>query len=151
MNSTKKFDFVVYGATGFTGKLVVEYLVSKYGDDQTISWAMAGRSIEKLQSVKDDIGVNADIELIQVDSNDISSIDNLMSQTRCILTTVGPYQLYGNHIIAACASSGTDYVDLCGEPGWMYEKISKHKEEAEKSGARIVSVSYTHLTLPTKA
>jgi short subunit dehydrogenase-like uncharacterized protein len=138
MNSTKKFDFVVYGATGFTGKLVVEYLVSKYGDDQTISWAMAGRSIEKLQSVKDDIGVNADIELIQVDSNDISSIDNLMSQTRCILTTVGPYQLYGNHIIAACASSGTDYVDLCGEPGWMYEKISQHKEEAEKSGARIV-------------
>ena len=138
MNSAKKFDFVVYGATGFTGKLVVEYLVSNYGDDQTISWAMAGRSIEKLQSVKDDIGVNADIELIQVDSNDISSIDNLMSQTRCILTTVGPYQLYGNHIIAACASSGTDYVDLCGEPGWMYEKISKHKEEAEKSGARIV-------------
>ena len=138
MNSTKKFDFVVYGATGFTGKLVVEYLVSKYGDDQNISWAMAGRSIEKLQSVKDDIGVNADIELIQVDSNDISSIDNLMSQTRCILTTVGPYQLYGNHIIAACASSGTDYVDLCGEPGWMYEKISQHKEEAEKSGARIV-------------
>jgi short subunit dehydrogenase-like uncharacterized protein len=138
MNSAKKFDFVVYGATGFTGKLVVEYLVSKYGDDQNISWAMAGRSIEKLQSVKDDIGVNADIELIQVDSNDISSIDNLMSQTRCILTTVGPYQLYGNHIIAACASSGTDYVDLCGEPGWMYEKISKHKEEAEKSGARIV-------------
>lgn len=138
MNSAKKFDFVVYGATGFTGKLVVEYLVSKYGDDQTISWAMAGRSIEKLQSVKDDIGVNADIELIQVDSNDISSIDNLMSQTRCILTTVGPYQLYGNHIIAACASSGTDYVDLCGEPGWMYEKISQHKEEAEKSGARIV-------------
>ena len=55
MNSTKKFDFVVYGATGFTGKLVVEYLVSKYGDDQNISWAMAGRSIEKLQSVKDDI------------------------------------------------------------------------------------------------
>ena len=138
MNSTKKFDFVVYGATGFTGKLVVEYLVSKYGDDQNISWAMAGRSIEKLQSVKDDIGVNADIELIQVDSNDISSIDNLMSQTRCILTTVGPYQLYGNHIIAACASSGTDYVDLCGEPGWMYEKISQHKEEAKKSGARIV-------------
>ena len=138
MNSTKKFDFVVYGATGFTGKLVVEYLVSKYGDDQNISWAMAGRSIEKLQSVKDDIGVNADIELIQVDSNNISSIDNLMSQTRCILTTVGPYQLYGNHIIAACASSGTDYVDLCGEPGWMYEKISQHKEEAEKSGARIV-------------
>ena len=138
MNSAKKFDFVVYGATGFTGKLVVEYLVSNYGDDQTISWAMAGRSIEKLQSVKDDIGVNADIELIQVDSNDISSIDNLMSQTRCILTTVGPYQLYGNHIIAACASSGTDYVDLCGEPGWMYEKISQHKEEAEKSGARIV-------------
>jgi short subunit dehydrogenase-like uncharacterized protein len=138
MNSTKKFDFVVYGATGFTGKLVVEYLVSKYGDDQNISWAMAGRSIEKLQSVKDDIGVNADIELIQVDSNDISSIDNLMSQTRCILTTVGPYQLYGNHIIAACASSGTDYVDLCGEPGWMYEKISQHKEVAEKSGARIV-------------
>ena len=138
MNSTKKFDFVVYGATGFTGKLVVEYLVSKYGDDQNISWAMAGRSIEKLQSVKDDIGVNADIELIQVDSNDISSIDNLMSQTRCILTTVGPYQLYGNHIIAACASSGTDYVDLCGEPGWMHEMINEYSMQAEETGARIV-------------
>ena len=134
MSNDKKFDLVVYGASGFTGKLVVEYLVAKYKDDKDISWAMAGRNLEKLQSVKDDIGVSDDIPLIRVDSDDLSSIEDLTSQTKCVLTTVGPYQLYGNDILSACVASGVDYVDLCGEPGWMHEKINEHREEAKKSG-----------------
>ena len=86
MSDDKKFDLVVYGASGFTGKLVVEYLVSKYKDDGSISWAMAGRNLEKLQSVKDKIGVPSNIPLIQVDSNDLSSIKELTSLTKCVLT-----------------------------------------------------------------
>ena len=138
MSNQKEFDFVVYGATGFTGKLVIEYLVSKYKENTNFSWAMAGRSLEKLNSVKDSKGVPDHIPLIEVDSNNISSIESLVSRTKCVMTTVGPYQLYGNNIVAACVSSGTDYVDLCGEPGWMHEKIHEHTEEAKRTGARIV-------------
>ena len=138
MSQTEEFDFVVYGATGFTGKLVVEYLVEKYSNDSEITWALAGRNHEKLKSVAESIGVPENTELLVVDSNDVSSIEGLVSKTKCVLTTVGPYQLYGDHIVAACAKSGTDYVDLCGEPGWMHEKINELGDIAKKSGSRIV-------------
>ena len=138
MSQTKEFDFVVYGATGFTGKLVVEYLVEKYSNDSEITWALAGRNHEKLKSVAESTGVPENTELLVVDSNDVSSIESLVSKTKCVLTTVGPYQLYGDHIVAACAKSGTDYVDLCGEPGWMHEKINEQGDIAKKSGSRIV-------------
>ena len=138
MNNAKEYDFAVYGATGFTGKLVVEYLVEKYSNDSEVTWALAGRNLEKLKSVTESIGVSEDTELIVVDSNDISSIENMVSKTKCILTTVGPYQLYGNDIVAQCAKSGTDYVDLCGEPGWMHEKINELSDTAKASGSRIV-------------
>ena len=115
MVNVKEYDFVVYGATGFTGKLVVEYLVEKYSNDSEVTWALAGRNLEKLKSVADSIGVPENTELLVVDSNDVSSIETLVSKTKCVLTTVGPYQLYGDDIVAACAKSGTDYVDLCGE------------------------------------
>ena len=138
MSTDKKFDFVVYGASGFTGRLVVEYLNSKYSGDTNISWAMAGRSIDKLNKVKDDLGIEDSIQLIEVDSNNIDSINLMMSKTKCVLTTVGPYQLYGNDIVKSCVETGTDYVDLCGEPGWMHEIISNHGEKAKETGARIV-------------
>ena len=138
MNMHKEFDFVVFGATGFTGKLVVEYLVEKYVDSPDISWAIAGRSFDKLKSIAKLKKVPDEVPLIVADSNDIESINNLISITKCVLTTVGPYQLYGNSIIAACANSGTDYVDLCGEPGWMHEKINEFNNIAKKSGSRIV-------------
>ena len=138
MSQTKEYDFVVYGATGFTGKLVVEYLVEKYSNDSEITWALAGRNHEKLKSVAESTGVPENTELLVVDSNDVSSIESLVSKTKCVLTTVGPYQLYGDHIVAACAKSGTDYVDLCGEPGWMHEKINEQGDIAKKSGSRIV-------------
>ena len=138
MNNSKEYDFVVYGATGFTGKLVVEYLVKKYSNSPEITWALAGRSLEKLESVVDSKNVPEGTGLLVVDSNDISSIENMVSKTKCILTTVGPYQLYGNDIVAQCAKSGTDYVDLCGEPGWMHEKINELSDTAKASGSRIV-------------
>jgi len=136
--SDKNFDVVVYGATGFTGKLVVEYMLNQYGNDQSLSWAMAGRSHEKLVAVRDALGVSSDVPLLTVDSNDEESIASMVKQSRCVLTTVGPYQLYGSNIVQQCVAHGTDYVDLCGEPGWMYEMINEHAAQAKETGARIV-------------
>ena len=136
--SKKNFDVVVYGATGFTGKLVVEYMLNQYGDDETISWAMAGRSHEKLVAVRDALGVSKDVPLLTVDSDDEESITQMVQQTQCVLTTVGPYQLYGPNIVKQCVAHGTDYVDLCGEPGWMHEMINEHGAQAKETGARIV-------------
>lgn len=138
MNNIKEYDFVVYGATGFTGKLVVEYLVHKYSNNSQIKWALAGRNLEKLESVAASKNVPEDTGLLEVDSNNIASIEEMISKTKCVLTTVGPYQLYGNDIVSACAKSGIDYVDLCGEPGWMHEKINELTETARETGSRIV-------------
>ena len=138
MNKIKEYDFVVYGATGFTGKLVVEYLVHKYSNNSQIKWALAGRNLEKLESVAASKNVPEGTGLLEVDSNNIASIEEMISKTKCVLTTVGPYQLYGNDIVSACAKSGIDYVDLCGEPGWMYEKINELTETARETGSRIV-------------
>src|SRR4029077_17964401 len=92
MNSSSKFDIVVYGATGFTGQLVAEYLASHYRDDKQLKWAMAGRSMDKLKSVRDAIGAPADTPLIVADAGDGASLKAMIDQTKSILTTVGPYQ-----------------------------------------------------------
>ena len=123
MKSSSKFDIVVYGATGFTGQLVCEYLAAHYKGESGLKWAMAGRSLDKLKSVRDAIGAPADTPLIPADSSDVGSLKAKVEQTRSVLTTVGPYQWYGNELIAACAASGTDYLDLCGEPVWMRQMI----------------------------
>ena len=136
--SEREFDVVIYGASGYTGKLVAEYMHEHYGDDDSIKYAIAGRNKEKLEAVKNDLGLNDGISILEVDSNDDESLDNMTSISKCILTTVGPYQLYGSNLVRSCAKNGTDYVDLTGEPGWMYEMINAHKETAQKSGARIV-------------
>ena len=138
MNDQKKYDFVIYGASGFTGKLVVEYSLEKYLDHDNITWAIAGRNLEKLENLKNKLNIPDHIDIIHVDSNEQESIDNLVTNTKCVLTTVGPYQLYGEKIIRTCVSSGTDYVDLCGEPGWMHKIIDECSDEAKKTGARIV-------------
>jgi short subunit dehydrogenase-like uncharacterized protein len=138
MKSAKKFDIVVYGATGFTGQLVAEYLAARYKNDKELRWAMAGRSLEKLKSVRDAIGAAADTLLIVADASDPASLKAMVDQTKSVLTTVGPYQLYGNDLLAACVASGADYFDLCGEPIWMRQMIDKHEAAAKASGARIV-------------
>ena len=136
--SDREFDVVIFGASGYTGKLVAEYMHDQYGNDHSIKYAIAGRNIEKLLEVKKDLRLNEDISILEVDSSNLDSLDKMTRSARCILTTVGPYQLYGSKLVESCARNGTDYVDLTGEPGWMYEMINAHKETAQKSGARIV-------------
>ncbi|OYV00150.1 MAG: saccharopine dehydrogenase [Burkholderiales bacterium PBB5] len=133
---SKEFDIVVHGATGFTGRLVIEYLLSRPGTG--LRWAMGGRSAAKLAAVRDEVGAPADTPLVVTDSDDPASLAALMARTRLVLTTVGPYQLYGSALVKACAESGVDYVDLCGEPAWMRQMIDAHHAAAQASGARIV-------------
>lgn len=137
MNS-KPHDLIVFGATGFTGRLVAEYLNTTYGVGRDLKWAMAGRSLDKLKRVRDELGIGEDLPLLVADASDTAALKMLVAQTRVIITTVGPYQLYGNELVAACAEAGTDYVDLCGEPGWMAQQIPVLQKPAAASGARIV-------------
>jgi short subunit dehydrogenase-like uncharacterized protein len=134
--NAKEFDIVVHGATGFTGRLVIEYLLTRA--DSGLRWAMGGRSADKLAAVRDEVGAPADTPLVVIDSHDAASLNALMARTRLVLTTVGPYQLYGSELVQACAAAGVDYVDLCGEPAWMRQMIDAHQASAQASGARIV-------------
>ena len=138
MKPSAEFDIVVYGASGFTGRLVAEYLGSRSGAPGDLKWAMAGRSLEKLAAVRDEIGAPKDVPLIAADASDPASLKDMLARTRTVLTTVGPYQLYGTDLVAACVASGTDYLDLCGEPVWMRQMIDAHQAAAQASGARIL-------------
>ena len=133
----KKFDLVVFGATGFTGQLVCTYLQKQHALGREFSWAMAGRSLEKLETLRASIGAGG-VAVIKADADDPESIRRLTSSARVVIAIVGPYQLYGSDLLAACASSGTDYVDLCGEPLWMREMIDRYEGIAKASGARIL-------------
>lgn len=130
------FDVIVYGATGYTGRLVAEYIAGAY--PQGVRWAMAGRSLTKLQEVRAEMEISADVPLITANADDPASLRAMCERTTVVITTVGPYQLYGSDLVAACAATGTAYVDLCGEPGWMRRMIDAHHEQAKASGARIV-------------
>ncbi|MET4217825.1 short subunit dehydrogenase-like uncharacterized protein [Bradyrhizobium sp. LB14.3] len=136
--SSAKFDIIVYGATGFTGQLVAEYLTQHYKSDKTLKWAMAGRSLGKLKSVRDAVGAPGNTPLIVADASDAASLKAMAERTMSVITTVGPYQLYGEELLAACVATGTDYFDLCGEPIWMRQMIDKYEAAAKESGARIV-------------
>lgn len=132
----REYDVIVYGATGYTGRLVAEYLAQAY--PQGVRWAMAGRSLTKLQEVRDLIGAPAATPLITANADDPASLRAMCARATVIVTTVGPYQLYGSDLVAACVATGTGYVDLCGEPAWMRQMIDRHEAEAKASGARIV-------------
>lgn len=132
----RPYDIVVYGATGYTGRLVAEYLAHHY-QGKGPKWAMAGRSAAKLAEVRDLIGAPADTPLIVADSDDAASMKALAESTRVVVTTVGPYQLYGEPLLKACVEAGTDYADLCGEPAWMRQMVDQYHEAAKASGARI--------------
>ena len=138
MTTPREFDIVVYGSTGFTGRLVAEYLNNEYGVGGDVTWAMAGRSKEKLAAVRDEMGIPGTVPFVVADAGDPVSLKAMAGRARVVLTTVGPYQLYGEPLVAACADAGTDYVDLCGEPAWMRQMIDKYEAAAKKSGARIV-------------
>ena len=140
MNPSADFDVIVHGASGFTGRLVAEHFAQHHPE---IRWAMSGRSEAKLAAVRDEIGALtgaslASTPLIVADAEDPASLKALAARTKAVLTTVGPYQLYGSELVAACAAAGTDYLDLCGEPAWMRRMIDAHERTAQDSGARIV-------------
>ena len=136
----KEFDLVVWGATGFTGQLVVEYLHGTYGAAGDLTWAVAGRNPDKLAEIKARIlGNDADrVPEIIADKDNEASLRDLVSRTRVVCTTVGPYALYGTPLVKLCAESGTHYCDLTGELHWMRKVIDHYHPLAEKSGARIV-------------
>lgn len=131
----REFELIVYGATGYTGKLVAEYLASSYPD---LSWGIAGRSADKLAATAKELGLSDKVAHIVADSSDPASLQSMADSTRAVITTVGPYQLYGTPLVEACAKAGTDYVDLSGEPAWMHDTVREFGELAEASGARIV-------------
>lgn len=136
MSMSKDFDIVIYGASGFTGRLVAEYLAAKNGHG--LRWAMAGRNADKLAAVRAEVGAPESIPLMVADAADPQSVRAMVDAARVVITTVGPYQLYGTELVAACAAAGTDYVDLCGEPLFMRDMIAAHQVTAAQSGARIV-------------
>lgn len=136
--SNREYDVIIYGATGYTGRLVAEYMAQQYGvGGKAPKWAMAGRSMAKLIEVRSLINAPENTPLVVADADDANTLDAMVKRTTVVLTTVGPYQLYGDGLVAACVKNGTHYVDLCGEPGWMREKIDEHQEAAEASGAQI--------------
>ncbi|MGE0403462.1 MAG: trans-acting enoyl reductase family protein, partial [Kofleriaceae bacterium] len=127
--ATREFDLVLFGATGFTGKLVAEYLASSADKPR---WAIAGRNADKLKAL------GLDVPTLVVDALDAAAMNDLAKRTKVICTTVGPYAKYGSEVVAACAANGTHYADLCGEVQWMRRVIDAHHETAKASGARIV-------------
>ena len=141
--SGRDYDIVLFGATGFAGALTAEYLARHAPD--TCRWALAGRSMDKLDGVRAGL---ADIDprlgalpLIHADVTDHSSVRDVAEATRTLITTVGPYVLYGDPAVAACAASGTDYLDLTGEPEFVDRTYLQHHATAQRTGARLISAA----------
>jgi short subunit dehydrogenase-like uncharacterized protein len=135
----REFDIIVQGATGFTGALVAEYLLRQYGLGQSLRWAIAGRSEAKLNKTRASLGAAAqNLEIIVADSFDKKALHGLARRSKVVITTVGPYALYGSDLVAACVDAGTHYCDLAGEVQWIRKMIEQHHEAAKISGARIV-------------
>ena len=137
MKNNKEFDIIVWGASGFTGRLVVAYLFQNYGVDSDIKWAMAGRNKQKLKQVRLEVANNS-LPIIIADGNNEASLKNMVIRTKVICTTVGPYAIYGSKLVSSCVKNGTDYCDLSGEVPWMRKMIDQHHETAKINKVKIV-------------
>jgi len=115
----RDFDLIVYGATGYTGRLIAEYLTTSYRGDDAPSWVIAGRSTDKLRKVRADIGAPDDLPLLKADAAELASLRSMSERAAVIITTVGPYQLHGSELVAACAATGTAY-DAEGPILWIW-------------------------------
>lgn len=140
----RDYDLVLWGATGFTGALVAEYLVAREGVGKRLRWAIAGRNRAKLEAVRRELasrdpsaGAEA-LPILEGDSHDPASLARLAASTRVLVTTVGPYALHGTALLRACAAGGTDYCDLTGEVQWLHRSIAEFDTPARDSGARLV-------------
>ena len=137
MKRNKEFDVIIWGASGFTGRLVVAHLFKNYGVNGDLIWAMAGRNKKKLKQVRSEIADNS-VPIIIAESNDEVSLKEMIIRTKVICTTVGPYAIYGSKLVSLCANQGTDYCDLSGEVQWMRKMIDQHHETAKINGVKIV-------------
>ena len=137
MNQSREFDIIIWGASGFTGRLVALYLFNKYGTTGDLKWAMAGRNQEKLAAVRAEVA-DSSVPIVVADSNDEASLKAMILRTKVVCTTVGPYVTYGSKLVAACVTHGAHYCDLAGEVQWMRQMIDKHHEEAQANGSKIV-------------
>jgi short subunit dehydrogenase-like uncharacterized protein len=136
VTETREYDIVLYGATGFVGKLTAEYLARAGGEARI---ALAGRSTERLLAIRENLGESAQAwPVLVADASSPSTLDAIAAQTRVVITTVGPYSRYGLPLVAACAAAGTDYADLTGEPPFVRESIDLYHKQAHDTGARIV-------------
>jgi short subunit dehydrogenase-like uncharacterized protein len=139
MKQPTDYDFIVYGATSFVGQILTRYLFERHGADPSVRWALAGRSQEKLELLRTLLGPKAlELPLLVCDAGDADGLRGLCARTRAIVSTVGPYALYGEPLVKACAETGTDYCDLTGEVQWIHQMISRYEPAARASGARIV-------------
>lgn len=136
--SKHAFDVILFGATGYTGRLVAQYLFTQYGVDGPVKWALAGRSLSKLEAIRDSWDNAASLPLIVADAQDPASLRDMVASTRAVITTAGPFSVYGSDLVATCAELGTDYVDLAGEVHWVAQMINAHQATAQASGARLV-------------
>ncbi len=136
----REYDIVLFGATGFTGRLTGEYLARHA--PAGLRWALAGRNPEKLEDVRRHLAAidpaAAGLALLHADVTDPASLADVAGRTKVVITTVGPYLAHGEPLVAACAEAGTDYVDLTGEPEFVDRTYLAHHATAERSGARIV-------------
>jgi short subunit dehydrogenase-like uncharacterized protein len=135
---SREFDIVLWGATGFTGRLVADYLVRNYvGGESGLRLALAGRNKEKLEGIANEVGA-PQLPILIGDSFDADSLNAIATTAEVLITTVGPYAKYGAEVVAACVRNGTDYCDLTGETQFVRAMIDAHQEEAMRTGARIV-------------
>ena len=133
-----QYDIVIFGATSFVGKIICEYMINQFSTDE-VSWALAGRSEQKLTELKNDLGDKAkELPIIIADADDLDGLTAMCKQAKVVMSTVGPYDLYGETLIQACVETGTDYCDLTGEPHWIKKMLEAYEDQAKKSGARIV-------------
>ncbi len=137
--TTQPYDVVVFGATSFVGQILTRYLFDEFGLDGKLRWAAAGRSLRKLEEVRNSLGKGAGkLTLLQADAGDEASLRKLCQSARVIVSTVGPYALHGEPLVRVCAGTGTDYCDLTGEVQWIRRMLQAYEKSARKSGARIV-------------
>jgi short subunit dehydrogenase-like uncharacterized protein len=134
----KEFDFVVFGATSFVGKILVRYLLERYASS-SVKWAIAARSSSKLEALKQELGESAhSLATLIANSEDEVALRALCQRTRVVISTVGPYALHGEPLVRVCAETGTDYCDLTGEVQWIRRMLDRYETTAKSTGARIV-------------
>ena len=134
---SRKYDIILWGATGFTGQLVAEYLIKKYGISKDLKLAIAGRDQAKLERLKHKLQIE-NLPYLVADSHNKGSLDNLTRQTKVICSTVGPYALYGTGLVQSCVENKTHYCDLTGEVQWIRKMIDQFHQQALEAKVKIV-------------